>query len=170
MKKRSLHLLGGALLSTLALSVSAAVSPEEAAKLQTTLTPMGAERAGNASGTIPEWTGGMASDAAAVDGDGFFADPFAGEQPLYTVTAANMDQYAELLTAGQKAMMQRYPDTYKLRVFQSNRSATVPQEVFDAVARNAVNTRLAEGGNGLENFDTAYPFPIPQSGVEVIWN
>ncbi|HCL41587.1 MAG TPA: DUF1329 domain-containing protein, partial [Pseudomonas sp.] len=76
-------------------------------------------------------------------------------QPLYTVTAANMDQYAELLTAGQKAMMQRYPDTYKLRVFQSNRSATVPQDVFDAVARNAVNTRLAEGGNGLENFDTA---------------
>ena len=38
--KRSLQILGGAMLSALALSVSAAVSPEEAAKLQTTLTPM----------------------------------------------------------------------------------------------------------------------------------
>jgi hypothetical protein len=26
------------------------------------------------------------------------------------------------------------------------------------------------GGNGLENFETAIPFPIPKSGVEVIWN
>jgi len=168
--KRSLQILGGAMLSALALSVSAAVSPEEAAKLQTTLTPMGAERAGNASGTIPAWTGGMATDAAPVDADGFFGDPFAGEQPQYTITAANMDQYADMLTEGQKAMLRRYPDTYRMRVFQTNRSATVPQEVFDAVARNAVNTQLAEGGNGLENFDTAYPFPIPQNGVEVIWN
>ena len=32
-----------------------AVSAEEAAKLKTTLTPLGAERAGNASGTIPAW-------------------------------------------------------------------------------------------------------------------
>ena len=61
--KRSLQILGGAMLSALALSVSAAVSPEEAAKLQTTLTPMGAERAGNTSGTIPAWTGGTLTAA-----------------------------------------------------------------------------------------------------------
>ena len=112
--KRSLQILGGAMLSALALSVSAAVSPEEAAKLQTTLTPMGAERAGNASGTIPAWTGGMATDAAPVDADGFFGDPFAGEQPQYTITAANMDQYADMLTEGQKAMLRRYPDTSRM--------------------------------------------------------
>ncbi|HDY98195.1 MAG TPA: DUF1329 domain-containing protein [Pseudomonas sabulinigri] len=169
-KKLKLQTIGVLALSSLALSVSAAVTPEKAATLQTTLTPIGAERAGNASGTIPEWTGGMARDAAAVDSDGFYGDPFAGEQPQYEVTAANMDQYKDMLTDGQKAMLQRYPDTYKLRVFQTRRTATVPQEVFDAVARNAVNTKLASGGNGLENFDTAYPFPIPQSGVEVIWN
>jgi len=170
MTKRSLHFLGGAVLTSLALSVSAAVTPEQAATLQTTLTPLGAERAGNASGTIPQWTGGMKTDAASVDADGFYGDPFAGDQPQYVVTAANMDQYQDMLTDGQKAMLQRYPETYKLRVFQTRRTATVPQEVQDAVARNAVNTKLAAGGNGLENFDTAYPFPIPQSGVEVIWN
>lgn len=37
----------------------ARVSPEEAARLDKDLTPVGAERAGNADGTIPPWTGGL---------------------------------------------------------------------------------------------------------------
>ena len=40
-------------LSLLATGVMAAVSPDEAAKLGTTLTPVGAEMAGNADGSIP---------------------------------------------------------------------------------------------------------------------
>ena len=39
---------------------SASVSSQEAAELKTRLTPVGAERAGNADGTIPAWTGGTA--------------------------------------------------------------------------------------------------------------
>ena len=42
--------------------VNARVSPEEVAQLGlsgTPLTPVGAIRAGNAEGTIPEWTGGI---------------------------------------------------------------------------------------------------------------
>ena len=50
---------GALALSLLATSVMAAVSPDEAAKLGSTLTPVGAEMAGNASGTIPAWTGGL---------------------------------------------------------------------------------------------------------------
>ena len=112
----------------------------------------------------------MARDAAAVDANGFYADPFAADQELFTVTAANIEQYKDQLSPGQQAMFARYPETYRMRVYPSRRSNTVPQEVFDAVARNAVNTVTAEGGNGLENFDTAYPFPIPKSGVEAVWN
>ena len=41
--------------SLMAGSAFAAVSPEEAAKLGEELTPLGAERAGNADGSIPEW-------------------------------------------------------------------------------------------------------------------
>ena len=37
----------------------AAVSPQDAAKLGSSLTPLGAEKAGNAAGTIPAWTGGI---------------------------------------------------------------------------------------------------------------
>ena len=36
-------------------SALAAVSPEQAAQLGKTLTPMGAEMAGNADGSIPAW-------------------------------------------------------------------------------------------------------------------
>ena len=104
------------LLSMFAASVMAAVSPDEAAKLGTSLTPFGAEKAGNADGTIPEWTGGLATNAAAVDSRGFLANPFAGEKPLFTITAQNVDQYKDKLTPGQLAMFKRYPDTYRMPV------------------------------------------------------
>ena len=53
-------LMGAAIaLALSAGSVLAAVSPQEAAKLGTSLTPMGGEKAGNAAGTIPAWTGGI---------------------------------------------------------------------------------------------------------------
>ena len=67
-------------LSILASNVMAAVSASEAAKLDTTLTPMGAERAANAAGTITAWQP-LATNAGAVDARGFLANPYASEQP-----------------------------------------------------------------------------------------
>ena len=157
-------------LSLLATSVMAAVSPDEAAKLGTTLTPVGAEMAGNADGSIPAWTGGLPTNAGAVDPRGFLADPFANEQPLFTITAQNVEQYKDKLTPGQLAMFKRYPDSYRMPVYPTHRSASLPAAVLEATKQNAVNTRMVEGGNGLENFQTANPFPIPQNGLEVIWN
>ena len=72
--------------SLLASSVMAAVSPEEAAKLGTSLTPLGAEKAGNAAGTIPAWTGGLATDAASLK-NGHLTNPFKDEQPKFVITA-----------------------------------------------------------------------------------
>ena len=37
----------------------AAVSAEEAAKLGSSLTPLGGDKAANAAGTIPAWSGGI---------------------------------------------------------------------------------------------------------------
>src|SRR5690606_35701994 len=42
-------------------SVWAKVSPAEAERLNGELTPVGAERAGNAAGTIPDWQGGLST-------------------------------------------------------------------------------------------------------------
>ncbi|AXO89811.1 DUF1329 domain-containing protein [Pseudomonas parafulva] len=155
--------------SLLAGSVMAAVSADEAAKLGSTLTPMGAEKAGNADGSIGPWEP-LAKNAGSVDGRGFLADPYASEKPLFTITAANAERYKDKLAPGQLAMLKRYPDTYKLPVYKTHRGATVPDSVFADIKANATNATLVEGGNGLNNFRGAVPFPIPKSGVEVVWN
>ena len=171
MKAKKLLLQTGVLgLSLLASSVMAAVSADEAAKLGTTLTPLGAEMAGNADGTIPAWTGGLPKNAGTVDARGFLQDPFASEKPLFVITAENVEQYKDKLTPGQLAMFKRYPQSYRMPVYPTHRSATVPDSVIEATKRNATNTVMVQNGNGLANFDTANPFPIPQNGLEVIWN
>jgi hypothetical protein len=167
---KSLLQTGALTLSLLASGVMAAVSPDEAAKLGTTLTPVGAEMAGNADGSIPAWTGGLPASAGTADAAGFLSDPFPNEQPLFTITAQNVDQYKDKLTPGQLAMFKRYPESYKMPVFPTHRTATMPDDVLAAAKNNAVNTKMVEGGNGLENFDQAYPFPIPKDGLEAIWN
>ncbi|PTS86094.1 DUF1329 domain-containing protein [Pseudomonas sp. HMWF032] len=167
---KSLLQTGALTLSLLASGVMAAVSPDEAAKLGTTLTPIGAEMAGNADGSIPAWTGGLPASAGTADGAGFLSDPFPNEQPLFTITAQNVDQYKDKLTPGQLAMFKRYPESYKMPVFATHRTANLPANILAAAKNNAVNTKLVEGGNGLENFDQANPFPIPKDGLEAIWN
>lgn len=163
------------LLATLTFTINgtlqAAVPADEAARLGTTLTPIGAEKAGNDDGSIPAWTGGLDKTAGQIDpASGRPGNPYADEQPLFTIDAQNQDQYADKLTEGQRGMFKRYPDSYRLRVFPTHRSAALPEFVYQAAARNAVNAKLLPGGNGLENFDTAIPFPIPQNALEVLWN
>ena len=64
----------------------AAVTAEEAKQLGSNLTPIGAEKAGNKDGTIPEYTGGLTTPPAAFKkGDGIRPDPFASEKPLYSI-------------------------------------------------------------------------------------
>jgi hypothetical protein len=156
-------------LSLLATAVMAAVPAAEADKLGKSLTPMGAEMAGNADGSIPAWKP-LPKNAGTVDSKGFLSDPYASEKPLFTITAQNVDQYKDKLAPGQYAMFKRYPDTFKMPVYPSHRGSTVPDDVFAAIKRNATTTNLVAGGNGLENFETAVPFPIPKTGLEVIWN
>ena len=81
-----------------------------------------------------------------------------------------MDQYADKLTEGQKALLTTYPDTYKMNVYKSRRIAGYPQAVYDRIKANATTADMVQGGNGLVNLESDTPFPIPQSGLEVIWN
>ncbi|AOE81087.1 MULTISPECIES: DUF1329 domain-containing protein [Pseudomonas] len=159
-------------LSLLAANVMAAVSPDEAAKLGTTLTPVGAEKAGNADGSIPAWTGGIPKNAGAVDSKGFLADPFASEKPLFVITAATVDKYKDKLSDGQVAMFKRYPETYKIPVYPTHRTVNLPPEIYESIKRSALNVKPINDGNGLENFtgNRYYAFPIPKNGVEVLWN
>jgi hypothetical protein len=175
MWKKTLVLAAASVLSAwlVAAPSRAAVSAEEAAHLGKDLTPLGAEAAGNADGTIPPWTGGLKSPADAgfpnyKTGD-HHPDPYANDKPLYTITAANMAQYASKLTEGHKLLLQTYKD-YKMIVYPTHRSAAVPQRIYDATERIATTAKLAAGGNGVVGAIEGIPFPIPQSGLEVFWN
>ncbi|PTT98813.1 DUF1329 domain-containing protein, partial [Pseudomonas sp. HMWF031] len=170
---RKMILQCGALaLGLLAANVMAAVTPEEANKLGTSLTPLGAEKAGNADGSIPPWTGGLPKNAGAVDSKGFLADPFANEKPLFVITAATVDKYKDKLSDGQIAMFKRYPETYRIPVYPTHRTAALPPEIYESAKRSALNVTPINDGNGLANFtgNRYYAFPIPKNGVEVIWN
>ncbi|WP_447750111.1 DUF1329 domain-containing protein [Pseudomonas nicosulfuronedens] len=149
-----------------------AVSAEEAGKLKTTLTPLGGERAGNADGSIPAWTGGYTQVDPAYKDGGKRGDPFASEKPTLTITAQNMAQYAGKLTPGIQAMLKKYPDSYRLEVYPTHRSAAAPQSVYDATFANATSGKLVDGPAGPMPDGAAggIPFPIPGNGVEAIWN
>ena len=165
-------LMGAAVaLALCASAAQAAVSAEEAAKLGKTLTPFGAEQAGNADGSIPAWTGGITQAPAGYKGSGaHHVDPFPDDQPLFTITKANLDQYKDKLSAGQIALLNAYPETFQIPVYQSRRSGSAPQWVYDNSIKNASTARLLDGGNGFADAYGGIPFPIPEAGVEALWN
>ncbi|KAB0622573.1 DUF1329 domain-containing protein [Castellaniella defragrans] len=147
---------------------TAAVSPEEAAKLKTELTPFGAEKAGNQDGSIPAWTGGYTTPQPDFKNGGRRPDPFAGEKPLLSINAQNVDQYADQLTEGVKALIRKYPETYRVDVYPTHRTAAAPQWVYDNTFKNATRAHIT--GNTLEGAYGGIPFPIPKTGTEVMWN
>ncbi|MCV2884145.1 DUF1329 domain-containing protein [Aestuariibacter sp. AA17] len=150
--------------------VSAKVSEAEAAKLGDTLTPLGGDKSANADGSIPAWTGGITAPPAGFKTGDFHPDPFADDKPLFTITSKNYKEYDAYLSEGQKKLFETYPDTYKMPVYQTRRTASNPEFVYEATKRNATRAELVEGGNGIKNAAIGVPFPIPQNGVEAIWN
>lgn len=132
------------------------------------LTPMGAERAGGADGRIPAWDGGLKQGPG--NWKEGYGDPFAAEKPLYVITAQNYRQYESRLAPGQIEMLKKYPDTFRIPVYPTHRTASYPQAVYDQVKQNARNAKLVDNGNGVEGFNQVTPFPIPKTGVELVWN
>ena len=133
------------------------------------LTPYGAIQAGNAVGTIPAWTGGIATPPAGYVPGGGHPDPFAGEKKLFSITAANLAQYAQDVTPGIQAMLREYPN-YRLDIYPTHRSFAVPQSVLDAATANTSRAHLAADGNSVVGATVTIPFPVPHSGLEAIWN
>jgi len=175
-------LLAVCLWSALAMGASATfakVTPEEAAKLGKELTPMGAEKAGNADGTIPAWTGKVlgAPEGVVYKGTGtHYPDPYADEEPLFVITAGNMDEYADKLTDGLKALLKKYPNTFRIPVYPSHRDSRYAEAVHANTLINATSAELVKtdkGGKVQVGVSGAYggaPFPIPKTGEEVMFN
>jgi hypothetical protein len=163
------------LIATLTLALSTAVagiallSAQEGGRLAASLTPLGGERAANAAGTIPAWDGGLTTPPAGYVPGKHYVDPYAADRPLFTITQQNADKYAGQLTEGHKAMLKAY-GTFKMIVYPTRRSASAPQRIYDATSRNITRAKLVNNGNGVEGAIGGPPFPMPKTGVEVIWN
>ena len=173
-------------------SAIAKVPASEAAKLGNELTPVGAIAKGNDDGSIPEWRGRELFTQEQVDltraqlEEWRVSDPTKVRSYVYnelekrkdeigevikakfTITKANYQDYAELLTTGHKAMFERYDD-YKMVVYPSIRTGFFPQVIYDATKKNATNAELV-GTDDVNGAELGFPFPIPGTGAEAIWN
>ncbi len=168
---KKLTILASAVMLAFAAPVAMAkISEADAAKLGNELTPLGAEKAGNADGSIPAWDGGITQPVAGYIKGMHHPDPFPEDKIEFTITNANKAQYKDFLTPGQVKLFELYPDTYKMNVYKTRRSASVPQFVYDATKVNATRAELIAQGNGISGAAIGIPFPIPANGLEAIWN
>ncbi len=111
-----LAVFGGAIAVAVSLGAQAKVSEDEAAKLGTELTPVGAVKEGNKDGTIPAWD--PWPKKGKISGEDLIAENFPDtigkileEKPKFTITKDNMGEYADKLTDGHKALFNLYPDS-----------------------------------------------------------
>lgn len=162
--------LAVAVVSVLAIGhgAMAAVSADEAAKLKTSLTPLGAEKAGNADGTIPAWSGVIPKSTGKLP-KGYHLDLFPNEKPVVQITGQNYTKYADKLSEGTIALLKKYP-TYRVDVYPTHRTAVAPQYIYDNTFKNATRATLIKDGQSVEGAYGGVPFPIPKIGSEVIWN
>jgi hypothetical protein len=148
----------------------AKVAEDQAQRLNQDLTPVGAERAGNADNSIPPWTGGITTlPKGYIEGDKY-VNPFEDELPMFTINAKNREKYRDHLTTGQMALLKQYPDSYFMPVYPTHRTASYPKWIYKKLKDNALNATLEAHGNGVKGTIATSPFPIPHNGLEVVWN
>lgn len=185
-------LVPAALLALASLPAIAKAPPEEVAKLGNEYTPVGAIAKGNEDGTIPRWRGRELFNEEQINLTRAQLEEWRTQDPVkvrnmvyselktreddignvidpkYTITKANYKEHADVLTVGHKAMFERYDD-YKMIVYPTIRTAFYPQVIYDATKENAAKATLV-GTDNVNDARLGFPFPLPGSGAEVIWN
>lgn len=170
MKNKNTLRLSALAYSLFALQLAwASATPDEAARLKSDLTPFGAERAGNADGSIPAWDGGYTKAPAGYKQGDKRADPFADEKVIVSINSTNLDKYADKLAEGTKVMLKKYPN-YRLDIYPTHRTAAAPQWVYDNTFQNATRAKLDPKTENVSGAFGGIPFPIPKNGAEVLWN
>ncbi len=155
-------------------SVHAKATPDEIAQIGKKYTCTGAEKAGTASG-VAEFTGKYLGAMPGMIPNGetgkHQTDPYAAEKPLFTITAQNLAQYADKLSEGQKAMFKKYPNSYKMNVYQSHRDFRYDDSICKAALHNAQHAEVVADGMTANNaVRGAAPFPFPKTGAELVYN
>lgn len=147
-----------------------AASDAEIARLGQELTPVGAEKTGNKDGSIPAWTGSAMKAPVGWKVGQVRPDPYAAEKPLYSITSANADQYKAKLSPGQLELLKTIKG-YRMDVYPTHRSCGYPDIVYQRTKENAKIAKIAADGFELgAATGSGFPFPLPTSGIEVMWN
>lgn len=149
--------------AALSLSAVAVVTQER--------TPIGAEKAGNAAGTIPAFGGSEAPTSGWSFGK-YRGDHWAhkDEKPLFAIDASNVDKYADKLLPGQVQLLKTVKG-YTMPVYPSHRNCAMPDYVVENTKANEGKAKIAANGWALEEAVLpSVPFPAPKSGIEAIWN
>ena len=154
-------LMALAIASLAAGSALAAVSADEAKQLGTTLTAVGAEKAGNKDGTIPEYTGGIKPPAGFQAGTTVRPTRSRTRSRGSTITGKDAAAHADKLTEGTKELLKRYP-TMRVDVYPTHRTVAVPQRILDNTMKNATGAKTVDGGVALENVHAGLSVPDSQ--------
>ena len=97
-----------------------------------------------------------------------YPNPFLEDEIIFSITNENYLDFSDnLLTKGQTEMFKQYPETYKINVYNSRRSCSVPPEVYELTDSNAI---LTDDGEGLKGVVGSIPFPKPSEALHHVWN
>nr|WP_241492157.1 DUF1329 domain-containing protein [Pseudomonas sp. TTU2014-080ASC] len=146
---------------------------QDAARLGQDLTCVGAEKAGNADGSIPPFSGKWQGVPPHVDfkGTGYHpVDPYAGEEPLFIITAQNMNEHADYLTDGMKALFKLYPQTFQMPIYPSHRDFRLRDSICEATRANVGYAKIVDDGKGVVAKTGGTAFPMPTTGIELLKN
>lgn len=127
------------------------------------LTPLGAELAGNSNGVIPSWDKNDVFSSQRLE-------QIANEKPLFHISKDNVSSYRDHLSVGLQALINAYPDTFKIPVYKTYRTHRVPDYIYQATAKNYLSAELIDQGNGVKNVWQGVPFPVPENAQHVLWN
>ena len=97
-----------------------------------------------------------------------YPNPFLEDEIIFSITNENYLDFSDnLLTKGQTEMFKQYPETFKINVYNSRRSCSVPPEVYELTESNAT---LTDDGEGIKGVVGSIPFPEPSEALHHVWN
>ncbi|MCR6664870.1 MAG: DUF1329 domain-containing protein [Methyloversatilis sp.] len=162
-----------ALVAVMALSsVAHSEQPAKAGVSASDLTPMGAVKAGNASGEIPVWEGAAKAFVPGWQYGKFRGDywKYKDDKKITTIDASNYEKYADKLSPGQLELFKQIKG-YSMEIYPSRRTCDAPSIVKENTEKNASFAKMSsEGWYLAEAYLPGVPFPAPKTGAEVMTN
>ena len=86
----------------------------------------------------------------------------------YSVTSANVNEYSDMLSAGQINMFAAYPDTFRIDVYESSPACELDPSI---AAISQTNGTMVNDNEGFEVPNAGQvPFPNPSHPQHFVWN